>query len=324
MVQMRVHKTLAGIIALLAWTVPALAQTAAPLAARPGVTDPPDRTAAEPRASERPLPDIVALMHDVEANQRKAEAIEKDYIYRSTEILQQKNSNGQVKKTEVNEYDHFWSEGVPVRKLVVKNGKPLSPEELKKEDDKISKEVAKAKEKREKADQEGKPTDPVGREEITVSRLLELGSFTNPRRVLLNGRDTIAVDYTGDPKARTHNTVEAGVKNLAGTAWIDEQDRMLTRAEGRFVNSFKVGAGLVANIQKDTHFVMAQTKINNEVWLPASVQAEGAARVLLFFNFNGTIRSVDSNYRKFRTTSTVLPVTTQVDPPRTSEHPAPR
>ena len=317
MLLIREHKALASTIALLAFMVPALAQ-------RPAATDSPDRTRVEAGASERVLPDVVVLMHDVEENQRKAEAVEKDYIYHSTAMLQQRNNSGQVKKTEANEYDHFWSEGVPVRKLIVKNGKPLSPDELKKEDDKISKDVKKAKEKREKAATEGKPTDPAGNEEITVSRLLELGTFTNPRRVQLNGRDTIAVDYTGDPKAKTRNSAEAAVKNLAGTAWIDEQDSVLSRVEGRFVNSFKVGAGLVVNIQKDTHFVMEQTKVNSEVWLPASIQAEGAARVLLFFNFNGTIRSVDSNYRKFRTTSTVLPVTTQADLPRRSQDPAPQ
>ena len=41
------------------------------------------------KAAERPLPDIAALMHDVETNQRAAEAIEKDYLYRSLVTEQQ-------------------------------------------------------------------------------------------------------------------------------------------------------------------------------------------------------------------------------------------
>ena len=37
-----------------------------------------------PAATEdRPLPDIIAMMRDVEANQRKAETVEKDYLYHS-------------------------------------------------------------------------------------------------------------------------------------------------------------------------------------------------------------------------------------------------
>ncbi len=62
------------------------------------------------------LPDVAALMHDVEANESKAEAVEKDYIYHSVETQQEEDSHGLVKKTTVTEYDHFWVNGVPVRR----------------------------------------------------------------------------------------------------------------------------------------------------------------------------------------------------------------
>jgi hypothetical protein len=97
---------------------------------------------------------------------------------------------------------------------------------------------------------------------------------------------------------------------------VDEQDHVLARVEGHFVNTFKIGAGLVMNIQKNTRFEMEQTKINGEVWLPAGFAGEGSARVLLFINFNGSMRAVESDYRKFRATSTVLPGATTVDPPQ--------
>ena len=264
-------------------------------------------------ASDKPLPDIVAVMHDVEINQRKAEAIEKNYLYHSVETAQELDSHGALKKTSVTEADHYFVNGVRVRRVVKKDGKALSPEEIAHEDQRIEKEAAKAREKRDKADAAGKPTNSRGDEEISVSRLIELGRFTNARRVQFHGRDTIAVDYEGDPKAKTHNRAEDAIRDLRGTAWIDEADRMLVQVEGRFVNAFKVGGGLVVNIQKDTHFTMEQTKVNDEVWLPASISAQGAARVLLFLHFNGNIRAVESDYRKFRATSTVLPGVTQVD-----------
>ena len=64
-----------------------------------------------------------------------------------------------------------------------------------------------------------------------------------PRRVELNGRDTIAVDYAGDPKAKTRNRAEEVVRDMLGTAWVDEQDHVLARVEGHFVNAYKIGAG---------------------------------------------------------------------------------
>ncbi len=279
------------------------------------------RHQAEP-SLDKPLPDIIAMMHDVETNQRKAEAIEKDYLYHSVVTEQHVDGHGQVKKTEVTEYDHYWVNGVPVARMVRKDGRPLNAEEITKEDERIDKQAAKAHERREKGDAEGKETDPRGDQEITVSRLLELGSFTNPRRVQLNGRDTIAVDYAGNPNAKTRNRAEEVIRDMVGTAWVDEQDRVLARVDGHFVNAFKVGGGLLVNIQKDTRFSMEQTRVNNEVWLPASVNAQGAARFLLFFNFNGSLHAVESDYRKFRTSSTILPGVTQVGTPPGPDDPA--
>ena len=270
--------------------------------------------AAQTLSQDRPLPDIPTLMHAVETNQRVSEAIRKNYMYKSVQTEQDTDGHGGVKKTETKEYDIFWVEGVPVQRMTKKNGNPLSAAEQKKESEEIDKEVAKAKEKRAKADAQGKETSPRGDEVITVSRLLELGSFTNARRVTWKGRDTIVVDFTGDPKAKTKNRFENVIRDLAGTVWVDEQDKVLVKAQGHFLNAFKIGGGLLVSIQKGTSFGLEQKKINDEVWLPAVLEGQGEARALLLFKFNGSLRAVESDYRKFRTTSTILPGLSTVAP----------
>ena len=47
--------------------------------------------------------------------------------------------------------------------------------------------------------------------------------------------------------------------------------------------------------------------MNDEVWLPARIDGHGAARAFLLFRFNGSFREIDSDYRKFKATSTILP-----------------
>jgi hypothetical protein len=263
--------------------------------------------------SERPLPDISTLMHEVENHQRASEAIQKDYLYHQVSVAQQSDGKGGLNKRETGEYDVFWLNGVQVRKMTKKDGKDLTEDEKKKENERLDKEVEKAKERRSKADAKGQETDSHGHEEITVSRFLLLGSFTNPRRIQIEGRDTIAVDYTGDPKAKTQNRAEDVIRNLSGTIWVDESDRSIVRLEGHFVNSYKIGGGLVMNIKKDTSFSMQQKKINGEVWLPSRIEGQGAARVLLFVNFNGSVLVTNSDYRKFKATSTILPGVATVD-----------
>ncbi len=246
-------------------------------------------------------------MHEVEAHQKDSEAIQKDYLYHEIATAEENDGHGGIKKTETREFDVFWLDGVEVHKLMKKDGRELSTEAQKKESDRIDKEVAKAKERRNKADVKGEETDSHGHEEVTVSRFLELGRFTNPRRVKVNGRDTIAVDYEGDPKAKTRNRFEDVIRDLTGTIWVDEEDRSISRIEGRFLRPFKIGGGLVVNIKQDTSFAVEQRKVNDEVWLPARIDGKGAARAMLFFSVNGSLRVVDSDYRKFKATSTILP-----------------
>jgi len=281
------------------WLSAAIAQTIPPTA----------RLTAAATDSQQPLPDIPTLMHEVEAHQRLAESVEKDYIFREESTLNERNSNGSLKKTEHRTYEIFWIGGVRLVRLVRKDGKDLAPNELKKENDRLDKEVLKARERREKAETNGKETDSRGREEVTVSRILELGTFSKPRRENVNGRPTILVDYAGNPGAKTRNPGEAAMKLLSGTIWVDETDRTIQHAEGHFTNDFKIGAGLVASIRKDTSFKWTSVRINEEVWLLSTLDAQGQARFLLFFSLNGDAHIHAGDYRKFKATSTIMPDT---------------
>jgi len=174
--------------------------------------------------------------------------------------------------------------------------------------------VEKDKERREKREGKGQDTDSRGDDILTAERILELGTFSNPRRVDLNGRPTIEADYAGDPNAKTHNTAEGVVRDLVGTVWFDEEDRVLVKGEGHFLNDFKIGGGLVLNIHKGLSFEFQTTKINGEAWLPTNIQAHGSARFLLLAGVNGNLSLVTSNYRKFRATSTILSSNGEIGP----------
>ena len=141
----------------------------------------------KPMLLPAPLPDVAALMHQVEEHQRLAEAVQKDYIYRESTRIDELDKHGVPKKTESKDYEIFWLNGVNVARLLRVNGKDLTPDEQKKENERIDKQVERAKARRDKADSEGKETDSHGHDEITVSRMLELGAFTNPRRQMVGG-----------------------------------------------------------------------------------------------------------------------------------------
>ena len=271
-----------------------------------------DPVGVAPVAQERPLPDIATLMKQVQANQKASEDAQKDYIYKSSFRFETLDGHGDVKKTKSQVNEIFWLNGVQMMRTLELDGKPLSPDEVKRENDRIDKESIKLREKRDKAAAEGKQTDPRGNVVAPLSRYLELVTLSNPRREEMNGRPAIVLDFVGDPNAKTHDATENFVKELAGVLWIDEDDKVLARLDAHFVNAFKLGGGLLVNVSKGTQFTLLARKINDEVWLPDSIKGNGHVRFLLLMATEGDFALQTSDYRKFKTSSRILPTFSQV------------
>ena len=235
------------------------------------------------------------------------EKMRRDYTYHVRVEEQDLDDKGNVKKTKVTDSESVSTDDVRVDRVVARDGKALTPEETKKESERVDKEVEKGKERRAKLEGKGAATDSRGDQVLTLSRILELGAFSNERRVDMDGRPVIVVDYAGDPKAKTESRFETIFRDLVGTVWIDEKDHELVQVQGHFLNDFKVGGGLIADVRKGTSFSGKWAKVNGEVWLPVEYSGEGKARILLFVGFNGRMRLVTSDYKKFRASATMVP-----------------
>jgi len=259
-----------------------------------------------PSPQTQPLPPIPQLLLDVERNEKKTEVDARDYTYHVHLQQLELENDGNIKKTTTTDSESVTIDGIRVDRTVARDGKPLTPEQVQKESDRIDKEVAKAKARREKRESQGKETDSNGDPVLTASRILELGTFTNARRVDLDGRPTIIADYNGDPNAKTHTEFEKTFRDLVGSVWIDEQERVLVRAAGHFLHNFRIGGGLVVDIKEGSSFEIRYTRINNEVWLPTEATGQGKVRFLLFTGFNGRVHLVTSDYRKFHSKSTII------------------
>lgn len=300
----RIHRFAPMLLTGVVLCVPAFGQTA---------TAPETLPASQMRekppitGSTAPLPEPVALLHTVEANEERMDALRNEYTYHVHVEQQRLRKDGSVRETEVTDSESLTLGGVRVNRVVARNGKPLDAGEQAKENERLDKEVAKAKERRAKAAADGQKTDPRGDTLITAARLLELGSFTNERRTDYAGRPTIVLDYTGDPRAKTRSSAEAVVKDLVGTVWIDEADSVLVRGEGHFLNDFKIGGGLIADVRKDSNFNFEARRVNDSVWLPSTINGRGSVRVLMVSGFDGKLDLTASDYRRFHTSTRIVP-----------------
>ena len=253
-----------------------------------------------------PLPDIRALMLEVQEHQKQLEKVRENYTYSSLQTTQDIDANGQVKKTETAEGEDFFVNGHVIERTVKKDGKPLDDHEQQKETERVTKLVEKA--------EKTPPGQPLEGPTISVSRVLEIMDVRNERRVNFRGRPAIVFDFVGRKDAKTHGLAEDASKKLQGTIWIDEADRQVAHLEVSFIDNFHVVGGLLANIQKGSNFHFDQELVNHpsnedlapgargngELWLPTGGEGTMQARVLLVKNLRQHFIERDYDYKRFR------------------------
>ena len=261
---------------------------------------------ADDRATGVTIPDVGALLREVEAHQRRIDRVREDYTFLETSRVEDVDGNGKVKKVTTEEHEVFFVNGHPIRRAIKKDGKELSADEQKKEQDRVNKEVEKA--------MKTAPGDPLNGDAISVHRLLEIISIRNPRRVTYKDRSTIAFDFVGDPHAKTHGMTEDISKKLSGTVWIDEKDREVARMEARIDDNFKIGGGLLASVQKGSSFTFDQGLVNHELWLPTGGDVRFSARILLMKGVRQNIHFQNDRYQKFRADAVQQTGVTVVEP----------
>jgi hypothetical protein len=242
-----------------------------------------------------PIPDVPTLLRSVEANQEALDRAREEYTFRQQQQLTFYDKHGKVRRTEQRVSNVFFVHGEPIETLTSKNGKPLSANDLKKEQNRATKEAVKY---------AAQPYGQRDKDEVSVSRLLAIIRFTNPRRIMESGRSVIAVDFTGDPHAKTHGRNEDAIKKVRGTVWIDESAREVTRMHATFDEPMHIGFGLFATVDAGSHFSFDQALIHNEAWLPTSLDARFDGKAALFVGFHVELSIRFDQYRKFSASAT--------------------
>ena len=263
-------------------------------------------TTALAQAAQAPLPDVATLMKQVEEHQHKLDQVRENYTYHEVVVTHELDKNGNVKKNESEENNVFFVNGHEIQRKMKKNGKELSADEQKKEQEHVEKDVEKA--------TKTPPGQSLDKNEVSVTRLLQIMKVSNPRREQMDGRSVIAFDFVGDPHAKTHGMAEDASKKLSGTLWVDENDRQVRRMIARFGDNFHLGFGLFS-VGKGSAFTFDQKLVNNELWLPTNAQAHVIAHAIGIIGWRGDIAVTDNDYQKFHADATQQPGATVVNPP---------
>ena len=260
-------------------------------------------------APDAPLPAIPALLHDVEIHQMRNVIVARNYIVHATQTVH--NANG---KNTVLEMEFYSINGVMIRHVLSRDGKPLPPEDADKEQKHLEKAVNKANKRKARAERKDQETDSDGGKLVPAARLLELSDISHVRRDTLRGRSVIVFDFTGRRNADSHGIFESILKSVNGTAWIDEQDHELAKIVAVVPENLRIGWGLLANISKGSTVTAENTCVRGEVWLPLRYSGQGSLHKFLFDKvIDGSLSVEYTDYRKFGTSVTIRPATDYSD-----------
>jgi hypothetical protein len=93
---------------------------------------------------------------------------------------------------------------------------------------------------------------------------------------------------------------------IKGKVWIEKKDYNWVKVEAENFDTISYGL-VLARIHPGSHFTLEQTHLNDEVWLPRRFYVNGGMRIALLKNLNGEQEDTFTNYKKFSTTTRILP-----------------
>ena len=256
----------------------------------------------------RPLPELEPLLKAITDNQDKIDEKRERYTCRLIEIERKHDGDGRVKETETRVYEVTPVGSAFVERLMSVNGRELSASEREKEDKRVQKEVEDIIKRREKREEKEERARARGEEkkddgDVEIKDFLRISEITSVRREVFRGHEVIAFDFEPRKGFKPRNRAEDIVNKLAGTIWVDEAAQQIARLEARLTDSYKIGGGVLASIGASTAFSFDQEKIDDDVWLPASMEANVSARVLLLAKFNRSVERRYSDYKKYQVDS---------------------
>ncbi|MEP6705261.1 MAG: hypothetical protein ABJB34_10700, partial [Acidobacteriota bacterium] len=255
-----------------------------------------------PNISGEPLPDVPSLLKDLQANEDKVDDLLDTYSFTQRSTRRELGNDGIFREKGSETFQLSFYKGYRIKRLIEKNGKPLTSDEQKSEDKAVADRVEEIEKKIAKKEATTGPSSSEDRR-ISIAEVLRASTLSNPRRERFRGRDVIVFDFAPNP-AFDYNNSKSMLKffgKTAGAMWIDEKDKQVARLEAVLFDSFNIGGGVLAKLKKGASFALEQERVNDEIWLPSTADINLSVRVLLVkgIDLNQVIRSYD--YRKFAT-----------------------
>jgi hypothetical protein len=273
----------------------------------PGTASLPDLTPdAKGKLSQEQMQKLLRVVADKDLENDKRL---RDYTYIERDAEDKLDGKGQVKSTEIKTYEVMELYGEQVQRLIEKDDKALDKKDADKEEEKIQKIIDKRKNESEGDRRKREEKEEKDREEDRkfVREVADAYNFKLVGAETLGGREAWVIEGEPRPGFVPQLKESKYLSNFRGRVWIDKNDLQLAKMDVECLDTISWGLFL-ARFHKGSRFMLEQTRVNDEVWLPLHVTAKIDVRLALLKNFDVNLEQTYRDYKKFRATAKIVSV----------------
>ena len=231
----------------------------------------------------------------------------KDYTWQAHSVEKHLDSHGNVESTKRESWETLIVDGQPYRRMLERDGKPLSPEEQLSEQKKLDQETRRLSSETtsEKQHRLEKAQKARQREFAFLSEIPELFDLRFEGDAAVDGRSVWVVSGAPRPGAKARSGDGKMLLKVRGRMWIDKATYQWARVEAETTDTISWGLFL-ARLNPGAKLVFDQTEINAELWLPKRLLLTGSGRIGLMKRLARDEEIEWSNYRKFSVDSKIV------------------
>ena len=231
----------------------------------------------------------------------------KDYTWQARSVEKHLDSRGNVESTKRERWETLIVDGQPYRRMLERDGKPLSPEEQLSEQKRLDREtrrlISETPAQRQRRLEEAEKTRQ--REFAFLSEIPELFDLRFEGEGTVERRPVWVVSGTPRSGAKAKSADSKMLLKVRARMWIDKATYQWARVEAETIGPISWGLFLV-HLDPGAKLVFDQTEVNAELWLPKRLLLTGSGRIGLIKRLAREEEIEWSNYRKFSVDSKIV------------------
>ncbi len=227
----------------------------------------------------------------------------KNYTYQQREEDRQYDKEGRLKKTESETTEVLILAGRPYEKRIAKDDKPLSEKEARKEQEEMDKELAKRSRLSESEKQKLEKRRRENRK--FLNEIPDAFTFKLLGEEQVSGKPTWVIEADPRPNYKARDTRAKILTKMRGKIWVDQGEYQWVRVEADVLDTISLGFALF-RVAPGGHIAFEQTRINDEVWLPAYAKIRADARIGYIKSLHTEVELKYSDYKKFQSDSRIV------------------